>query len=121
MSVVVNYIRTRRAKSGKCLCGSKGCTCMPSPHDIKLRPGERVAFGSRTTVSDGIYEIWIRHKRKQIVFAHRPTKKAIRGFRNLLDALYRKTIHVPGQDDKTRLWAAEKLLDLPDLFRRLFP
>lgn len=100
-----------------CLCGARGCTCLPDPRDIQLSPGERIIFGSKLRV-DGFSnheDFWIRCGSRNIVELERPSRDAIEGLRKLLDALYRKTIHVPNQDEETRLWAVEKLMEVPNL------
>lgn len=100
-----------------CLCGVGGCLCLPNPRDIELSPGERIVFGRKLSV-DGLNsfeDMWIRGKERSIANLHRPTRKTLNGLRKLLDALYRKTIHVSGQDEETRLWAVEKLMDVPNL------
>lgn len=100
-----------------CLCGEKSCKCLPDPRDIELSPGERIVFGRKLSFDgpDHYEEFWIRCGTKTIAAAKSGNRKRKEGLRKLLDILYRKTIHVSGQDDETRLWAVEKLMEVPNL------
>lgn len=107
-----------------CLCGVWSCTCLPDPQGVKLKPGERILFGCQADISSGIRSvildrIWLFHGNKNLVSASVPKHRVVNGFHKLLEILLRKTVHLPDQDEKTRAWATEKLMELPSLFREV--
>lgn len=104
-------IRTRPDR-----CGLE-CSCFPTPQDVKMSPGERVRFGWT-----GDYDrIWAMCGMCSIVSVSDPTFRHLREFRDLLDALFRKMVHLPGQHKKTQVWATEQLLEVPNIYQGLIP
>lgn len=106
----------------KCPCGVRGCMCLPNPQDVDLRPGERIEFGhitdARGPVRNIFERVWIHHEGMSLVSAREPNKRMVKAYWKVLEALLRRTVHLPGQDEETRLWATEKILELPSLFRK---
>lgn len=104
-------------KNRMCPCGTGGCLCLPNPQDVPLLPGERIEFGHITDVGrdeGGFFDrVWIHHVGMSLVSTRQPKQKMINGFWRVLEALLQRTVHLPGQDEETRLWATEKILGLP--------
>lgn len=93
------------------------CMCVPDPQFVELHPGERVQFGW----TRGYDKIWATCGGRSIVSVSSPTFMHLRKFRDLLDALFRKMVHLPKQHKKTQMWATEQLLEVPDIYGGLIP
>lgn len=105
-----------------CPCGERGCMCLPNPQGVPLLPGERIEFGHITNpgrVCSTFDRVWIHHVGMSLVSTRQPKQKMINGFWRVLEALLQRTVHLPGQDEETRLWATEKILGLPSSAREV--
>ena len=80
-----------------------------------LVPGERPYLGSQVTVSGGpseFHSLWVRVKERTLlsvvgVLTRDGAIRFLTAYKNIL----RRTIHLQGQDEETRLWAADKFCD----------